>query len=463
MRATMRQSAIPLYLFLCLLLGGSTQGVWNSLLLQLLAIAIIAWALIEVPAEPVSVRGRQLFAILIATFALGFVHLLPLAPAIWQALPGRDFVVEGYELLGVPLPWLPISLAPYATIATLLTLLPPAAVLLGILRLRAFRSAWLILALAAGTIISVCLGVLQVSAGSADSGWYLYPFTNQGVATGFFANANHFAILLVVLIPFLAAGVATARAKQRQTQRAMAVTAAAAAAALILVVGIAINGSLAAIGLGVPTLVASSLLLIRRRSRLTKFLLPAAGLLLAAATVVLFATSRTGLLSEQAEGSVTSRAEMASTSLRSASDFAPFGSGIGTFAQVYRLEEDAGTVRRTFVNHAHNDYLEIAVEAGLPGLLLLAGFLVWWVAAAVACWRSEAGSMARAGTIATAVILAHSLVDYPLRVSAIAAVFAMGLGLMLTRTKVAAVRRETDTLRPSRHLQVDDLKWGNAN
>ena len=48
--------------------------------------------------------------------------LVPLPPELWTALPGRDHVREGYALLGQPLPWMPISLAPFDTVASALWL-----------------------------------------------------------------------------------------------------------------------------------------------------------------------------------------------------------------------------------------------------------------------------------------------------------------------------------------------------
>jgi hypothetical protein len=58
---------------------------------------------------------------------------------------------------------------------------------------------------------------------------------------------------------------------------------------------------------------------------------------------------------------------------------------------------------------------------------------------------------ALAGAIASAAILMHSMVDYPLRTAAISAVFAMSLALILQSRRSA--RSEKD-LRPVRHLVV---------
>ena len=41
-----------------------------------------------------------------------------------------------------------------------------------------------------------------------------------------------------------------------------------------------------------------------------------------------------------------------------------------------------------YVNHVHNDYLETVLETGLPGLLILVLFILWWVRRSVRIWRS---------------------------------------------------------------------------
>ena len=52
--------------------------------------------------------------------------------------------------------------------------------------------------------------------------------------------------------------------------------------------------------------------------------------------------------------------------------------------------EDQAAVTRTFVNHAHNDYLEIAAGDRRSRDLLLVGFFLWWGRRAAPVWRSAA-------------------------------------------------------------------------
>jgi O-antigen ligase len=142
---------------------------------------------------------------------------------------------------------------------------------------------------------------------------------------------------------------------------------------------------------------------------------------------------------------------MFATTLAATKEFLPLGSGLGSFRRVYPLFENPDTIVPTIVNHAHNDYAELALETGLPGIGLIVLFLIWWAAAARRAWTSsDASDFARAASIASAAILVHSLVDYPLRTAAISTIFAMCLALLVQRR--APARAEKADLRPTRHL-----------
>jgi hypothetical protein len=67
-------------------------------------------------------------------------------------------------------------------------------------------------------------------------------------------------------------------------------------------------------------------------------------------------------------------------------------------------------------------------------------------------WRTaEAGPFARAAAIASAAVLIHSLVDFPLRTAAIAACFGMCLALLADSR--AAPPKERKELRRKRHRE----------
>ncbi|HEX6741178.1 MAG TPA: O-antigen ligase family protein [Sphingomicrobium sp.] len=450
----LRGAAVPAYLLLCLTLGGSGQGIWANMVLQLLGLALICWAAIRPADEALPSEQRQLLWLVVAGLAVATAQLVPLPASVWHGLGARQPIADGFRVLGIAPPALPLSVAPYESLSSLLSFIPPLAVLIASWRLGA-RPWLLVLALLAAMFGGILLGALQVSSPDpANSPWYLYRETNTGVAVGFFANANHMASLLVISLPFLAAALASARGRGRNAQRYSAMLTLVAAGVLVVAVGIALNGSLAGYGLAAPVLLASALIVLPARTRALGWVAPLAGLLLIGAVGWLTTTplSSSATLRANAETSVQSRAQILATSAKAVRDFLPFGSGIGTFREVYAVYEDHDRLDpNTYVNHAHNDYLELALETGVAGVVILVLFLGWWGRAAWKAWRQrDPDPYARAAAVASAAILIHSIVDFPLRTAAIGACFAMCLALLARQRQAAAA--DTSDLRPTRHM-----------
>jgi O-antigen ligase len=446
-----RQAVVPVYLFACLILGGSAQGIWQNMVLQLAGVAIIGWAAASSSAEGVATPARHLLMIAGLAIVVVVIQLIPLPTSLWAQLGARRALALQYGTLGFHPADLPLSLNPYGSLDSLLGLIPPIAVVCAMVRLKAYRPMWLAIALLAGTIAGILLGALQVaSSHAAEAPWYLYEETNIGTAVGFFANVNHMASLLVMSVPFLAAIAASSRTEN--VQRYSAVLALTAGGALVIVVGLALNGSLAGYGLALPVLAASALIVLRPNSRLRIWAVVAAGLLLVGAVTALETTSIGGTkVGQDATTSVQSREAILATTSEALKDFFPAGSGLGSFRGVYHLYEKPTEVTDTYVIHAHNDYVELALETGALGLLVLALFLIWWIAAVWRVWRTaEAGPFARAASIASAAVLVHSLVDFPLRTAAISACFGMCAALLADRR--GPPQAEASDLRPTRHI-----------
>jgi O-antigen ligase len=451
----LRLAVVPAYLFLCLVLGGaSAAGIWANLALQLLGLLLIVYALSVERRTPMATPGRQLLAIAFLALTLIALQLVPLPPSIWETLPGREPIAQGYRLVGQPLPWLSVSMSPLDTRAGLIWTIPALAILLGIVKLGGYKPGtvgWLIVAV---TVVSVAIGTLQVGGGS----WYFYQITNRGVGTGFFANANHQATLLVATIPFLSALYLVGKNRGQSAQRASGLLVSLAGALMVVMVGLAINGSLAGIGLGVPVICASLLMLWSRKRRPPAWAAALALVVVAAAVYLPFKApiGSNNLTSAEAATSQSSRRTTISTTIRAGQDHLPFGTGLGTFIEVYRTYEDPLLIDRFYVNRAHSDFAEFFLEAGLVAVLIVLLFLLWWLRRLIAVWRAEKPDhLARAASIASAAILAHSLVDYPLRTAAIGALFAVCCALMSEPRPRADRRNVEDSPNQARHLSAD--------
>src|SRR5580704_5958712 len=132
---------------------------------------------------------------------------------------------------------------------------------------------------------------------------------------------------------------------------------------------------------------------------------------------------------------------------------------MGTFVSVYGMfEKPQDLFAHVYINHAHDDILELWLETGIFGIALMGAFAAWFVSRTVKIWRyGSVGanefdrSLARAATIAVALIVTHSFLDYPLRTAAMTAILAFACGLMVetlgvdNRARERRVRASFDT------------------
>lgn len=428
---SIRRAIAPVFLALCLILGGaSASGFAANMILQIVGIGLIAWCVTSERTLAPSRHARLLLTLVGLAYILVVIQLVPLPSSIWSELPGRESIVGGLALLGLPEGWLPLSLAPAETVGSAIWLVPAVAILLCIVLQGAHRNRWLAFTIVGVALVSVIVGAVQI-AGSDASPAYFYEITNRGIAVGMFANGNHFALLLVLSIPFIAA-LHTEYAQRGKRNSSAATSLIAMCAILMIMTGIAINGSLAGIGLAVPVGLASLLLLKLKRLPSPKIIVAALGILsFAAAALILFGPFGNNLIGAEATQSSTSRLTVFARTALAAVSYAPFGSGLGTFVPVYRTLEDPTTIDRFFMNEAHNDYLQLVLEAGLPGLMLMVVFATWYFSRIMSLWKSgRATAIEKAASIAVAAILIHSMVDYPLRTAAISCVLAACVAMM---------------------------------
>lgn len=444
-----RKMVGPAYLLACLLLGGSIQGVAFVLLLQVTGILLIGWALLDRSRWHLRSEGRLLVMALAAIIGWALIQLIPLPPGLWTLVPGREAIADGYRLLGQPLPGRALSLSTDQSVSVLMTLVPPLAMATLILKARAYSRLGLVIALALATLVSIGLGFAQVTSGPR---FYLYDWVSGGTPAGLFANSNHAAALMLVALPFVVAFAASRRTRAKKSADRAGPMLVAGTFALLLAPAIVFNGSLAVVLLALPAAAASALLFVPYgRVRLGRSgLLLAALLAIGAVSAVL--GSRYGL-AESGRVSIDSRLDIWSHTGRAIRDNWLTGTGLGTFPSVYHLYEDPVRVDRVYINHAHNEYLELVLELGLIGALLVALFVVAWARVAVAVWRSPgARAFARAATTAGAVLLLHSLVEFPIRTAALAALFGMTVALICAPDPAARAGS-----RPARHRRIEDV------
>jgi len=328
---------LSLFLALCLILGGTSQDIVTfKLPLYLISLILIGISINSVTKES---RIWKLKSFLFIWAVFLFVHLLyliPLPPSLWTTLGGRESIAKGFEMLNVSLPWLPMSLTPEKTLFSLFDFFPPLAVIMmmgTVVSSREFRLAlW---TLCVGVIISVFLGLLQVSGGFPE--FYLYDITNFGTAVGTFSNANHYGVFLLMCIPLIVFLADYQRSNDYNRQNA--INSFCVVAVLSILLGIGISGSLGAYLLIIPVL-AATLFLWSSGKRLKQFYL--IGIIISILGLLLFDMFIwNGLQSEITDMFTStdkaSRTVMFENTYEIGKMFFPFGSGPGSFEESYRL------------------------------------------------------------------------------------------------------------------------------
>lgn len=372
-----------------------------------------------------------------ATLLLALLHLIPLPPSIWQSLPGRQDMVEVEKLARLSEIWRPITLSPMNGWHALLSLFVPLAVILLGVQLNRddlFRLLPLVIAL---TACSGLLGLLQ-AIGDPQGGLYFYRITNNGSAVGLFANRNHAATLLTCLFPMLAVYAATARgeADAVRTRQLLA-----AAIAIVLVPLILVTGSRSGLVGAIIGLCAAATLYrkpanvrsVRRgeSSRIKAFPILGGVAVISLGYLTYFmsrAEAIERLFNEATDEDI--RTDFWAASFDLFFKYFPWGSGSGSFVEVYQIIEPSALLSPYYLNRAHNDWIETAVTFGLPGVAALIAVLIAFAIRCCRVWRCMDGSkravaFGRLASAIIAMIAIASMSDYPLRTPTMMGLFAI--------------------------------------
>lgn len=414
-------SAITLYLVACVMLGGASRaGYLANFALEVFGIAFLCWGLWRASKAKLDRQAWFLVGIAGGVLGLILVQFMPIPWELWKTLPGRGEIAAELDLLGVkPSPAL-VTLSLHESLRSATSLIPAlglGAVLLTSDQLPRIQTA---AALALLSLIALGLGLAQTLGGN-ENPWYFYSFTNRGSMVGAFANANHMATFLLVSTPFVAALVAEGR--MQIPKHKWELTLLGVAFIALITIGVGLVGSGTGYLLLAPVVLSSGFIIWKPSKRLILIcILPIIGL---SFTNLAFFDEANFKLSDEADASMASREQITATALPVAQEFFPLGSGLGTFEEVYRRYEDKDAISQTFINHAHNDYLEIAIELGLPGVILIGLFLVWFFSSLRHIMAANHAPFSWAAWIAIGVILTHSGWDYPLRTAALGSTFAL--------------------------------------
>lgn len=411
--------------------------IWRPLTALALAFALLwgwrnAWS-----------SARYVAMFVIAMVLLIVVHLIPLPPAIWTLLPGRGVIENVYTEAGMSLPWLPVSMTQARTWNALFSLAAPISVLLLALCVQSSSQTALARFVLLIGLLSGLIGLLQ-AIGPSNGPLYFYRITNSSEAVGLFANRNHQAMILACLFPLLAANLTLQKGSPEslQFQRILTVATGMFLIPLLLVTGSRSGVLLGAIGLAAAFWIYQPPVVVGRSGAMkgtdkSKKIIGLAGAMLFI-TILTVVASRAKSIQRLfgSDPSADLRFEALPYIWKASWTYFPFGSGVGSFVEVYKIVEPYHLLSPSYLNHAHSEPLELLLTGGLPAIALMIVAVFMW---AIATWRLHRKGrnssqrrptedvLGRTGTAICFLLALASIADYPLRVPSLAMLFAVGV------------------------------------
>lgn len=437
--------------------GGTRSGFLGDVVVQLLAVPLLVIAAWKWMVSNARWHSTD-FMLCLSLASLTLIFIVQLAPwppavlSIWEShIPNLDVAVTGTTTLKH---WHGLSKTPHASWAAAVSLIPCLAVLFGVCQLDTrtrFQLACVISVLGA---LSLLLGFIQVLQGPGSE-LRFFEITNPSEAVGFFANRNHFAALLYttlifasVWLAFVANNFASAGSI---SARPIFWFALAGILVISILAGIAIARSRAGILLSAVALVGIVIIIFaghkadhrgRKAKRHSVPGLAAAMILLAIIFTAQFGLHRVMTRFEN-DPLHDLRFALTPATFEIALNYMPLGSGLGSFEEVYSTHEKTENLFNGYANRAHNDWVEVFLETGILGAIAISFFLAWFVVRVVQIsqLRSKAGEehhllLQRGAALVIPLLMAHSLVDYPLRTTAMSVIFTFSCALLITPPSV---------------------------
>ena len=421
------------FFVLLFLAGGSSwRDAPGLIILRPLAVVVGGYGLATLDIGQVR-QHKAALSIFAAVLLLTIIHLVPLPAAMWQSLPGREILIEIDRIADHPGIARPLSMSPDDTRNALFSLSVPMAILLCAVQLNVKDHGRLMMLILSLIVLSGLLTILQAS----GSAFHLYQ--NVSVTPGVFANRNHQAALLGTAIPMLAASAYFA--VQSGTDRQL-VHIVAAALGLAIIPIVIVGGSRTGLVLLAIAILLLPLFLMPQRNpqssraksrnsapkNVSKWMVRGSGIVAIGIMVwMTIALSRGVAIARLESTDVDLRYQAWKQVVADLPNWMPWGAGIGSFADVYQINEPSEFLQPQYLNHAHNDWLEIAYTAGVPGIMIAATAFAMIVIGALQSLRLEgrAAILSRTGILVMILLAFASLSDYPVRTPLLLAIAAL--------------------------------------
>ena len=404
---------------------------------------------------------------------IAVVQVIPLPPLFLKTIAPQTYgIYQDTAVNGSTLPWHTLSLYPHASVLEIVQFL--SYICIYVLTLQVVRNKDSIDFMTAGIlIIGICIaltGIFQFGSSHKKLLWFRemqYGYLSFGP----YVNRNHFAGLMEMIIP-VGVGICIyllPPVQNRYSRRALLSEflththsnrlILCFAAVIIMITGLFLSFSRGGIvGFSLAMVFFGIMLLLRTSTKKKGWII------VISFFIVLLSVSWFGWTPivkrfveiSHADTSAVNRVHNWKDSSQIIQSYPLFGTGLGTYEDVYPGYKTIPSQDKW--EHAHNDYIEGAVELGIPGLFLAMYVIVGFYAMMFRVLRQRSSAYYRllgmGGMVGITGILLHSFVEFNLHIGANALFLSFLFGFTLAVSHASSGNDESRTLLVRKEVSV---------
>ena len=375
--------------------------------LEIVIVGMLLWVLLLWNGFAIFYEYKILSIFTFLSLAAIGLYAVPFPVEFIESLPGREVYksVEEYNELTLKT----ISLIPQDTLLTLVYASAMVAVFFTMLGFSYQAIEKLLFVLGGIVVFQAALGIIQYASGVDH--FYIGMQEHGNTASGTYRNRDHYVALLEMAIPFIVAFMSI-KTKNQKSEILIGRVLGLSIVLILVVVASILSGSRAGIALAILGLMLSIFIMSMQYGKLKSF-----GFIAATFIVVIGVAANIGVVSiinrfsvdplEDLRWQIFNASEVAIQSMW------PFGSGSGTFPEVFRMYQPLDMPK--FINHAHNDYYELIFDLGFLGVGIIAAIIFIYVFRWLALLKSRSDNKIQiAAGVSIGLLMLHSYFDFNL-------------------------------------------------
>lgn len=406
--------------------------------------ALIALCIFIIGTKDFTFIDRRTWTYIALILVTPLLFLIPLPFAVFEMLPGHEIYTQVITWVtqqgNTQEPTsLPISIVPYRTEHALLYLIPPITIFLILTSLNTNKKIFIIYGILFIAFCEASLALIQFSSGNEDF-FFGIPQLKPGIAYGTYQNPDHLAFLFAMSLPISIAMVMAELNKKHinntDSSRRMLRIIIFSVLILFFLIGSLVTGSRAGIALTILAGYLSYTTFSKGgKKKKILFTIPVLVIVLLGISMFLDLTPILNIFlgrNPLNDG----RWLINEHTWQGIQAFFPIGSGPGTYPEIYRIFQPPEQVG--FINHAHNDYLEIIFETGALGvILIIAGFYLLLSRFRKLPKRrlTKPQYLQKSAGIGVLIFLLHSILDFNMHDPLNVLFFSSILGIFYSRTE----------------------------